>query len=246
MPEAQILSATMTGEPYQPARLYYQVFQKHALLGRFKRLRCIEFDPPRSRWVWLYTQEAKNLKFERSYQSIPKSLRPIVLGSFTFPSDNEMLLDVRSFQRATQAIVFFDQKINRRLAKVSKIRIVNKLFPLTENLESTLTHPSIFFDRDDVEKPKELMGELLSLAEQYTEVEDRREAAFSYLQKQMKKALPEVEELEIHFYEDGIEPLKTSLKLRQIEALEHWKGNKNFSRFDMIKKFVENFEDEEL
>ena len=77
--EPSPLSVTMTGEPYQPARLYYQVQQKNAVLGRFKRLRCLDFDETRNRWVWLYTEEAKNLKFSKSYREIPKQYRPIVL-----------------------------------------------------------------------------------------------------------------------------------------------------------------------
>ena len=50
-------SVTMTGEPYQPARIYYQVFQKNAVIGRFKRLRCMDFDSTRNRWVWLHKEE---------------------------------------------------------------------------------------------------------------------------------------------------------------------------------------------
>ena len=34
---------TMTGEVYQPARIYYQVSQKNAVLGRFKRLGAQRF-----------------------------------------------------------------------------------------------------------------------------------------------------------------------------------------------------------
>jgi hypothetical protein len=67
--ESEPLSVTMTGEPYQPARIYYQVFQKHAVLGRFRRLRCIDFDKTQNRWVWLYQEEAKNLKFTKSYRA---------------------------------------------------------------------------------------------------------------------------------------------------------------------------------
>jgi hypothetical protein len=52
---------TMTGEPYQPARVYYQVEQKNAVLGRFKRLHCIDYDRSQERWVWHYAEEAKNL-----------------------------------------------------------------------------------------------------------------------------------------------------------------------------------------
>jgi hypothetical protein len=45
---------TMTEEAYQPVSIYYKVFQKNAVVGRFKRLRCIDFDPKKNRWVWTY------------------------------------------------------------------------------------------------------------------------------------------------------------------------------------------------
>jgi hypothetical protein len=32
------------------------------------------------------------------------------------------------------------------------------------------------------------------------------------------------------------------LKMKQLEALEHWKGNKNFSQFDIIKKFIQEID----
>jgi 2-iminoacetate synthase ThiH len=76
--------------------------------------------------------------------------------------------------------------------------------------------------------------------------EEKREATLSYFEKQIKKTLPEVEELEIHFYEDGIESVAMSLRMRHIEAMEHWKGNKNFSQFDIMTTLLENFEEEEF
>ena len=68
---------TMTEEAYQPVSIYYKVFQKNAVVGRFKRLRCIDFDPKKNRWVWTYEEEAKNIKFTKSYKDIPKEYHPM-------------------------------------------------------------------------------------------------------------------------------------------------------------------------
>lgn len=75
---------TMTGEPYQPARLFYWVGQKNAVIGRFRRLRCIDEERTHNRWVWFLTEEAKKIKFTKSYRDIPKEHRPLVLDYFTF------------------------------------------------------------------------------------------------------------------------------------------------------------------
>jgi hypothetical protein len=236
------LLATMTEEPYQPVRIYYKVFQKSAVIGRFKRLRCIDLDSEQNRWVWLYKEEAKNIKFAKSYKDIPKEYRPIVLGSFTWKGDTELRLDVRSFARAIEAIQFFDQKINRRLAKVSTIKIVNKLFPTTVTIDEVSAHHTVFFEKHEAVNPKDRIKELYEIASQYEDLEERREVAFSYLEKQIAEALPEVEELETNFYEDGIGSLSMSLQMRLIEAMEHWKGNKNFSQLDIMKMIMEKFE----
>jgi hypothetical protein len=236
---------TMTEEPYQPVRIYYQVFQKNAVIGRFRRLRCIDLDPSQNRWVWLYTEEAKNIKFTKSYRDIPKEYRPIVLGSFTWKGDTELRLDVRSFERAIEAIQFFDQKINRRLAKVTRIKIVNKLFPTTLTSTEMWAHHTVFFEQREAVNPKDKMKKLEEMAFQNEELEGRREAVLSYFEKQMKEPLPEIEELETHFYEDGITSISLSLRMRLIETTEHWNGNKNFSQFDIIKMIMENFEEED-
>ena len=153
----------MTGELYQPVRVFYQVAKKNAVLGRFKRLRCIDYDQSQNRWLWHYKEEAKDIKFTKSYREIPKKDRPVVLGYFTWKTE-----------------------------------------------------------------------------------EEKQKATFSYLEKQMKQTNPEVEELNIHFYEDGIEAIEFSLKMRILEATEHWKGNKNFSYFDIMERFIENTELEDF
>lgn len=240
--QGKALALTVTGEIYQPVRIYYEVHQKNAVLGRFKRLRCIEFDEPRNRWVWLYRDEAKNIEFANSYRDISKELRPIVLGSFSWEGDQELRLDVRSIERVIKAILFFDNKINQRIAKLTTLKIVNKLFSSPLSLEEMMEHHSLFFEQYSAVNPKDEILQMKQISSQIQDQRERREAAWSYLNKQMKKSLPEVEELEAHFYEDGIKSLELALKVRQVEAFEHWKGNKNFSQFDIVQKMLKNFE----
>ena len=55
---------TTTGEIMQPIRLHYEVLDGDQLRATFARLRCLEDDRPRKRWVWLYTEEARGLSFK--------------------------------------------------------------------------------------------------------------------------------------------------------------------------------------
>jgi hypothetical protein len=131
MDSGKQLLMTMTGEIHQPVRLYYQVFDQAAVLKTFTKLRCMDDDQDNHRWVWLYHGEAKKLKFHTSYSAIPRKMRPIVLGYFRFTSPKDMTLDVRSCERATHAVVFFDRYLARSIARVTHAAIVNHLFPAT-------------------------------------------------------------------------------------------------------------------
>jgi hypothetical protein len=43
---------------------------KKAVIKRFSKLRCMDFDRADNRWVWLYYGEAKKLKFKKPYSSL--------------------------------------------------------------------------------------------------------------------------------------------------------------------------------
>src|SRR5215468_458816 len=131
MESGKQLLMTMTGEMHQPIRLYYEVSDQAAVLQAFTKLRCLDEDQDNHRWVWLYHGEAKKLKFHTSYSAIPRQMRPIVLGVLHFPSAQDMTLDVRSCERATHAVVFFDRYLKRSIAQVTHAAIVNHLFPYT-------------------------------------------------------------------------------------------------------------------
>ncbi len=240
--EDKILLTTLTGEPYQLARVYYQVFNKKTVIGAFNKLRCMKFEPPGNRWVWLYEAEAKKLRFDNSHHKIPKDMRPVVIGYFVFRGDREMLLELRSFERLTKAIDFFDKRINRRAAKVRKLRVVNKIFSAPEDPREVERRPTpdAFFDREDVyiPNPQEFEEQLKSISAENEDEESKQEALFAYLEAKANQPLPEVEELRPNFYEDGIFSLEFSLRMRQREAFEHWQGNKNFSQGDLIREIV--------
>src|SRR5437016_297403 len=107
----KVLLSTVTGEPFQPARIYYEVFDRKGLLNAFHKLRCMEHDPSNQRWVWLYTHEAHSLVFTRKRKDLPKEVHPIVIGAFRSREGDQILLDLRSFDRVVLALRFFHQRI---------------------------------------------------------------------------------------------------------------------------------------
>ncbi|MEM9568245.1 MAG: hypothetical protein AAF974_08045, partial [Cyanobacteria bacterium P01_E01_bin.34] len=71
------LCETITGEPYQPVRIYYRVLKKGAMLGRLKRLKCISPEQNNHRWNWFYVAEAREIAYDIPYSEIPKHYRPV-------------------------------------------------------------------------------------------------------------------------------------------------------------------------
>jgi hypothetical protein len=233
---------TTTGELYQLGRIYYQVFNQKTVLNVFKKLRCMDFDEARNRWVWLFEYEAEKLQLGKPHSQLPKEIRPVVIGSFTFRGEDQLILDVRSWERITQAIEFFDKRINRRAAKVTKLRIVNKLFESTKEKVQELGQqsPDSFFDRDNITRSGEALIASMEQIKTNKDPKTRMQEALLLIEQHAQIPLAEVEEMPTYFYEDGIEQLKTSLKLRQLELMEHWQGNKDANTFNIIQKLVKS------
>ena len=236
MTQEKKLLLTMTGEIFHPTRLYYHLFDQNALLRIFSKLDCMDYGKTYDRWVWLYQGKARKLKFSQTPSYLPKQAGPIVLGSFFLRSSNGAHLDLRSFERATKAIVFFDKYIPRKVASVTDIAIVNACFDFSAEPPMDFNE---FFETDRVRerKPEALLEELQSFKE-ITDLEERRSRVFSHIEAMVTESLPEVERFPVNYYEDGIKLLEASLRMRETVSLEHWKGNKDFTLFDIIGSVI--------
>jgi hypothetical protein len=231
----QPLLATMTGEHFQPVRLHYKVLSRPGLMRAFEKLRCLDYDPTRKRWVWLYAHEAKKLRFQKSYAQFPKELHPIVIGAFFLRSKEALLLDLRSCERAMLAIPFFDTHLPRGLVELEDVEIVNRLFPATEaNLKLT---PDAIFDPQIGTgiDPEELVRRLAEKVGDVGDPEERMNIVMADLESRAKEPLPEIERFPVHYAEDGISGFELALRLRQLVAMQHWMGNSGYTLGDAIR-----------
>jgi hypothetical protein len=228
--------ATLTGEYFQPVRLHYRVADHQKLLSAFKKIRCVQRDPTQDRWVWLYEDEAKGLRFKNSYQQIAQHLRPIVLGSFFLREKDKLLLDLRSCERATTAILFFDRRLPRNVAKVTECEVVNRLFP-AENAK-IMPHDIFDYRETTAIDPGAEIQELAELVAHVDDPQEKLRIAVEEINARSKRPLPEVERIPIHFYEDGIQGFESTLRVRQMVAFQHWQGNSDYSMFDVIQEAV--------
>jgi hypothetical protein len=136
--------ATITGEPFQPVRLHYQVFDKSGLLAALGRLRCLEQEPRQPRWVWVHNHEARDLPLPEAYARLKRHLRPLVLGSLELRKEALLLVDLRCGARAVVALTFFATHLPREVARVKEAQVVTQLFPAPDNLKRT---PADLFDQ---------------------------------------------------------------------------------------------------
>lgn len=245
MAEKQPVSVK-TGEFYQPVRIYYQVFKPKTVQAALKKLKCIEREG--ERWNWLFEAEAKKLRFNRSYSSISPADKPLILGYFIFRSETELLLDLRSQQRALQALDFFEKRINRYAATPTRMRVVNRIFSVDE-MPNRAIHPSLdpFFDRDDVPcLALETEQQLAKIEAEYASDSEAKEAALNnFFDEQFNRSHPEIEEILIHADKLDRLSLPMVLQMRQVEAFEHWRGNFTFRASDLVQQWVASMEDEE-
>jgi hypothetical protein len=226
---------TTTGEIYQPIRLHYELFNQGRLLKIFDKLDCVGFDPPRQRWIWVYTGEARTLKFKRSYEDVPDEWREIALGYFFIrrsgdfiKTDQELLLDLRSFERTVAAVEFFDRQIPRTVARLAFFDVVNRIFSGVERPADDFDY---FFEREEVLKanPFALIEAIEKLDGNAPDFEARRLAFLAETEARMDRPRPEVERLPADYYEDGIEAFRKSFMVRQTQSLMEWEEGRKLS-----------------
>ena len=215
---------SLTGELYQPVRLYYRIPDMRAFLCALRKMRCMQADVEGKRWVWLYEAEAKTLTFKRSYKAIPKPSRPIILGSWYTDDEHHVHLDLGSIERAVEAIVFFDKYLTRRLAEVKFAAIFNRLLTQAEhpgpNLDALFSGVKI----EDIAARQAAELAAVTSAIQSGRLRDfLREPRFEL-----------VESFPVNFYVDGIDAFDTSLQMRQVVAFKRWQGDKDFTLTDLL------------
>ena len=230
---ADQLAMTTTGEIMQPIRLHYEVLDSDQLRSTFSTLRCLDYDAPRKRWVWLYMDEARGLSFQDK-----RAADNTVLGEFVFKGSDEVVLNLRSIKRATHAIEFFDKHISRTIARVTAVTVSNRFLRLAE--ASTLTSLDQYFERADVvvKDPASLVETLKDMASNIPDERERLAAVMRYMDEKAKQPVPAMERFPLDyedFDEGGMRAVEAFLAPHTVIAMEHWQGNTDYTRHDLIQ-----------
>ena len=230
----------MTGEPFQPIRLYYSIPSKVAATRIFLALRCTVEGGPGA-WLWHYENEAAELRFGRARNELPEEVHPIILGRFRFPSKNRLVLELRSADRAIEAAKFFGPMFGPAVV-LQRVRIINRFFEASEvevgldRLDKTLDANVVQIDPAEAEAAIEA-----ALAGARTQ-EEKQRAYFAHAEERRKIDLPLVEDFPLAPEEEtpDFRDLTMTLRFRSLRAFEHWKGNTGLTLADVIHRVVED------
>jgi hypothetical protein len=223
----------MTGEILQLIRLHYVVEDSEKLQALFASLRCLEYDASHTRWVWLYTAEARTLSFKNS-----RAADNVVLGEFVFKGTQEIVLNLRSFARATNALVFFDHHIPRTVAHVTAMTVSNRLLSTAE--AASLGSLDQYFDHAEVvvKDPAALLHTLEDLKSSIPDAHERLAVVAHYMEDKAKQPVPAMERFPLDYDDEGIRAVEALLAPHTVIAMHHWQGNTSYTYQDMIREML--------
>lgn len=228
---------TITHEPLMPIRLYYQIFDQEGFLQKLHQLDCVRFES-KNRFFICYEKEARNLLLSVPYNKVPKDFYPVILAFGHLIDGNHLQLDLRSFERGLSIIEFIDQWIGRSFAKITHLASYNKVSTSNNAADfAKVDFDAIFAESNMViHDPEETMKTLQEALDQAKNETERQKIRERHWEQRSQQDLIVVEKYPIYFYEEGIEQVETTLMIRSIVAMEHWKGNTACKPIDILQK----------
>ncbi len=85
-----------------------------------------------------------------------------------------------------------------------------------------------------------MMQQLVAKTADVRDPDQKMKILLEDLDSQTAQPLPEIERFPVHYAEDGIEPFKLALRLRQLVAMQHWLGNTAYTLRDAIQSAVKS------
>src|SRR6266705_4593271 len=228
----QVAMAT-NGEILQLIRLHYEVEDSEKLRALFASLRCLEYDASQTRWVWLYTEEARTLSFKDR-----RAADNVVLGEWVFKGETEVVLNLRSFERATNALVFFDHHIPRTVTHVTAMTVSNRLLSMEE--AASLGSLDQYFDHADVvvKDPAALLQTLEDLKSSIPDAHERLAVVARYMEDKAKQPVPAMERFPLDYDDEGIRAVEALLVPHTVIAMHYWQGNTSYTYQDLIRDML--------
>lgn len=231
------LFTTTTNEPFMLIRLYYDIHDKAALVKQLNKLRCIDFQG-NDKFLINYIYETENFDLDVKCTGIPKEIQPIILAKVKIIDEKTMVLDLRSFERGWCMIEFLNNYVNREVAEITHIATYNKMHKTTKQDAPNLMNFDYdeLFSEENTYRPDVGFSQLMSDAETMSSLKEKQQSMMRFMDKLATEKPVLIEKFPTHFYEDGINSVKLTLRLRQRLAHEHMLGNTSLNMHQLLEK----------
>lgn len=236
-----VLLKTLTDEFFQPMRLYYTVYDVEQLKARFRKLKCIGSDDDTFKeCVLFYKEEAAKIPLRVPPHRVPKEMQPLVIATLYMEDAETLLVDVRSIERAARIMEFLDRNVSRKVMKVTHAAIYNRIISAQDrNSVRDVEYDEIFHPSNiTIVDPKKSQEEIESIRAQYEDEEEAKEAIWKRGEENAKKPFPLVEKIPVHYYEEGVNSFEFVCQFRQVIAVEHFLGKKDYSLHDLMQELA--------
>jgi hypothetical protein len=226
---------TKTGELFQPVRLYYAIRKPQKIQKHLHALQCMRPESGSNQWTWLHTAEASTVTFEKKTAHLKK---PVELGTLVFFGESSLFLDVYSIERALAAMMFFDRRLPRRLARMTHLSIVNSLFD--SHSAHTFQFPACTASDAQANDPiLTIFQQLDTLNKRGRTPQEKRDTVASYLQTTVTQAFPRIEHLALRFSRKAYRQIRFLLESRQYVAIQRWKGDDQITLSDYVHALIQ-------
>ncbi len=236
--EKKPLLKTMTDEHYQLARVHCKIHNEAneaRIIQIFLKLRCVEYDASLNRWIWMYCDEAKNIRLKVAHNKVPREMQPVILGAFYFRGEKDGFFNFNSFQRTVKGLIFFNKHIGRSILEFTEIDVLNKLFAGT--VDHATIHASIFDQQSSPRNTADVMMDRIGMiASTAKSPGEKMRLLLNHTKSMAKQPLPEIERIPCNYYADGIRSVDTTLRMREQIAIKHWLGNTSYSFHDLLQE----------
>ncbi len=227
----------MTGDAFQPVRLYYAIPDRASVTRKLGKLGCMTESPRDDCWEWLFKDEAASLRFSGGFDDVPAEKRPIVIGRLRFPAGGRMTFETNAIPRAIEGARFFGPRLGSGVVAM-RCRLVNRWFSADEGPPGALMKT---LDRGvTVADPREAEAKLKREFAGVRTKEDAERAAADFMKRQTESGddVPDVEDFPLYPEEETPDflDLANCLHLRFIRAAEHWRGNTHLTLNAIIQR----------
>ena len=145
-----------------------------------------------------------------------------------------MFLDVRSIERAEQAVAFFDEFIDRRYAEITHVSLTYR-FIKQDPKNIHIRFDKYFSPEPEKENKKktfmEKMDDILIIKDQSTRTKEGLRLMDDYL----NDVYPETDKIRLSYYDDP-QQLTFALQTSLLVATERMKGNEKVTHKDIVDK----------